>query len=201
LAILAITASESLTPGYSVSAETVSGLGSPIFSGICKVVPSCVAPVQPASAVFVLTFFLIGILQLWSGLILRGVTSHRRFALAISMVGAAYTVIGGTYLPFYLGGNSEGVITAAYAAHIAAAVVIFVLGSIVVVSTHVVTRAPFRYFGLGLGTFALAAFLVMFSGNSLGLGSGGIERMALYPLFLWAIGFGALLTAGQQWEA
>ncbi len=51
--ILSITIAESLTPGYSVSKETISGLGSPIFSGTCIDVPSCVTPIQPASAIFV----------------------------------------------------------------------------------------------------------------------------------------------------
>lgn len=198
--ILSITIAESLIPGYSVSNETISGLGSPIFSGICKNIPSCVIPIQPASAIYVFAKFLNGILWLWSGSILRSATGHKRFALAISVVGVANILVGASYLPFYLGGTSTGVVVAAGAVHVAGALTTFVLTPIAAVSVYRFTRAPLRYFSLILGAFALAANFLWLTGNYLGLGYGGMERMVAYPLSLWGIGFGASLMGGPEWD-
>jgi hypothetical membrane protein len=191
--LLSITAAEALTPGYNVSNEAISGLGSPIFSTVCNDVPSCVTLVPPASAIFVFALFLSGMLWLLSGLILRRATDHRRFALAISVVGVAYVLVGATYLPFYPGGTSAGVVGGARVLHLIAALVIFVLGPAVVISSYRFTRAPLRYVWLGMGAFNLAALLLFASANYLGLGFGGIERMVVYPIFLWGIGLGASL--------
>jgi hypothetical protein len=43
---------------------------------------------------------------------------------------------------------------------------------------------------------AAASFLLMGSGNYLGLGLGGMQRMGVYPLLLWDVGFGVYLTRG-----
>jgi len=41
--------------------------------------------------------------------------------------------------------------------------------------------------------------LALFGGEVyLGLGVGGMERMILYPAMLWAIGFGAYLSAEEN---
>ena len=198
--ILSITIAESLTPGYSVSNETISGLGSPIFSGTCNDAPKCVILIQPASAIFVFAEFLNGILGLWTGSILRSATCHRRFALAISVVGVANSLVGASYLPFYLGGSSVTVIVAAGAVHVVGAFTTFVLTPIAAISTYRFTRAPLRYFSLVLGAFALAANFLFLTGNFLGLGYGGMERMVAYPLSLWGIGFGAHITGGPEWD-
>ena len=73
-ATVAITLAESLTLGYSVSSDTINGLGLPLFStvrgtGVCSKISDCLTPIQPASAVFISAVFLFGILQLWSGLL------------------------------------------------------------------------------------------------------------------------------------
>ena len=198
--ILSITIAESLTPGYSVSNEAISGLGSPIFSGTCKDVLSCVTPIQPASAIFVFARFLNGILWLWSGSILRSATGHRRFALAISVVGVANILVGASYLPFYLGGTSATVVVAAGAVHVAGALTTFVLTPIAAISTYRFTRGALRYFSLVLGAFSLASNFLWLTGNYLGMGYGGMERMVAYPLYLWGIGLGASITGGPEWE-
>ena len=198
--ILSITIAESLTPGYSVSKETISGLGSPIFSGTCNDVPSCVTPIQPASAIFVFARFLNGVLWLWSGSLLRGATAHRRFARAISVVGVANILVGGSYLPFYLGGTTAMVVVAAGAVHVAGAFTTFFLVPIAAISTYRFTRAPLRYISIVLGAFSLAANLLWLTGNYFGMGYGGMERMVAYPLYLWGIGFGASITGSPEWD-
>jgi hypothetical membrane protein len=199
--ILSIAIAESLTPGYSISNETISGLGSPIFSGTCNNIPSCVTPIQPASAIYVFAKFLNRIVWLWSGSILKRATGHRRFALAISVVGVANILVGASYLPFYLGGTSATVVVAAGAVHAAGALTTFVLAPVAAISGYRFTRAPLRYFSLVLGAFALAANFLWLTGNYFGMGYGGMERMVAYPLYLWAIGFGASIMGGLEWDA
>jgi hypothetical membrane protein len=198
--ILSITIAESLTPGYSVSLETISGLGSPIFSGTCNDIPRCVTLIQPASAIFVFEKFLNGILWLWSGSILRSATGHRRFALAISAVGVGNILVGASYLPFYLGGTSASIVVATGAVHAAGALTTFVLAPIAAICTYRFTRARLRYFSLILGAFALAANFLWLTGNYFGMGYGGMERMIAYPIYLWGIGFGASITGVPEWD-
>ncbi len=193
---LAITIAESLTPGYDVSKEFISGLGSPIFSGTCNAVPSCVTPIQPASVVFVSSLFILGILQLWSGYLLRRSTIHRKFALAIAVVGVVAVLIGVSYLPFYLGASTVGVVGAMFALHITGALTFFILLPIAAISTYRFATKPMKYFSAVLGAISLASTVLNFTGNYLDLGAGGMERMIVYPLFLWQIGFGACLFRG-----
>ncbi len=142
--------------------------------------------------------FLNGILWLWSGSILRSATGHRRFALAISVVGVANILIGASYLPLYLGGTSAGVVVASGAVHAAGALTTFVLTPIAAISTYRFTPVPLRYFSLVLGAFSLAANFLWLTGNYFGLGYGGMERMVAYPLYLWGSGFGASIMGGPE---
>ncbi|TLX92560.1 MAG: hypothetical protein E6K96_10325, partial [Thaumarchaeota archaeon] len=144
--------------------------------------------------------FLNGTLWFWSGWILRSATGHRRFALAISVVGVANILVGASYLPLHLGSTSAVVVVAAGAVHVAGALMTFVLTPIAAISTFRFTRGPLRYFSLVLGAFPLAANFLFLSGNYLGMGYGGMERMVAYPLYLWGIGFGASMTGGPEWD-
>ncbi len=195
--ILSILVAESLTPGYDVSTETVSGLGAPYFSGICNALPNCAAPIQPASAVIVFSFFLGGALILWSGYLLRTATRHKLFGLGIAVIGALELVIGVSYVPLYLGVSSAGGVGAAYDLHISGAIPFFFLATALAISSFRVTRGLFRYFGLVMGLVALAAILLFVAGTDLGLGRGGMERMIIYPVLLWTVGLGTYLLGGK----
>jgi hypothetical membrane protein len=197
-AILSISVAESLTPGYNVSTETVSGLGSPIFSGVCSSVPSCVAPIQPASAVIVFSFFLNGALLLWASYLFRKATNHRVYALAIGILSVMVLLVGVSYLPFYLGGRSDAVVGAAYDLHITAAITAFFLGPVLAIAFYRITRGPFRFLTVVIGAFALAAGLLFLSGNYLGLGLGGMERMIIYPLDIWQALIGSYFLGGLK---
>lgn len=52
---------------------------------------------------------------------------------------------------------------------------------------------PVRWVTLLAGVVGLAGTLIFLSGNNVGLGTGGIERVAAYPLPLWLTGMGTLL--------
>jgi len=51
------------------------------------------------------------------------------------------------------------------------------------------------YFSVLLGVITFIAGILDISNVYLGLGAGGMERMLLYPMFVWAIGFGGNLMA------
>jgi hypothetical membrane protein len=198
--IMAITVAESLTPGYSISKYQISGLGSPIFLGTCTTVHECLtgpsSPVQPASAVFVSSVFVSSILGLWYAYLLRKATTHRKFALGVAVAATGWFVVGVSYLPFYLGLSGEGVATVAFILHLSGAYTNFFVGWLAALSTYRFTRAPMKYITVALVAVSATAFLLMFSGNYLGLGLGGMQRMGVYPDVLWSVAFGAYLTRG-----
>ena len=92
------------------------------------------------------------------------------------------------------------VVEAAGVLHVVGALTTFVLGPIAAISTYRFTRGPLRYISVVLGAFALAANVLFLTGNYLGMGYGGMERMVAYPLYLWGIGFGASITGGPEWN-
>jgi len=194
--LLSILIAESLTPGYDVSTEAVSGLGLPYFSGICNIRADCLTPVQPAADVFVSSLFLGGALLLLNGYLLSKATGHRLFALGVGMLGVGELFVGSSYLPIYLGATASGEVGVAYGFHVVGALIAFVLGATVAIAAYRLIKGPFRYFGVVLGTVALAAFVLFATGNGLGLGLGGMERMIIYPINLWSICFGAYLMGG-----
>ncbi len=200
LSLMAITVAESLTPGYSISQYQISGLGSPIFRGTCTSVSDCLAipssPIQPASAIFVSAIFLTSILGFCYAYLLHKATTHRRFALAVGISMAGWFVVGLSYFPFYLGMTGEAVVTGAFVLHLSGAYVDVIVGLLAAISTWWFTRAPMRYITAILVAVSVVGFLLMFSGNYLGLGLGGMQRIGSYPIFLWSVAFGAYLTRG-----
>ncbi|MCJ7571695.1 MAG: hypothetical protein MUO82_07445 [Candidatus Thermoplasmatota archaeon] len=63
------------------------------------------------------------------------------------------------------------------------------------ISSYKVTKYPFNIIVILLGLTSLVA-LIFFIGNIyFGLGVGGMERMIVYPILIWMIGFGSFLIA------
>ena len=59
------------------------------------------------------------------------------------------------------------------------------------------TRSPISYFSVILGVINLVA-IVLFTANVLfGLGVGGMERMVVYPVIVWAVGIGGYLMNSE----
>jgi len=59
-------------------------------------------------------------------------------------------------------------------------------------------RAPMRYFSLIAGVVSLVSLLLFLNRAYLGLGPGGMERMIVYPVLLWAVGFGGHLMSMED---
>lgn len=80
--------------------------------------------------------------------------------------------------------------------HVIAAVTVFLFGGITAIYSVKVFWAPWGGISLVLGAVSLAALILLAGNIYLGLGFGGMERMAAYPLVLWALGTGGVLMAG-----
>ena len=59
-------------------------------------------------------------------------------------------------------------------------------------------KKPMFYFSIILGLATLAALFLYIGSEYAGLGPGGMERMIVYPVLLWAIGFGGHLMASED---
>ena len=59
-------------------------------------------------------------------------------------------------------------------------------------------RKPMFYFSVFLGLLTLVALLLYIGSEYAGLGPGGMERMIVYPVLVWSIGFGGHLMATDE---
>jgi hypothetical protein len=81
---------------------------------------------------------------------------------------------------------------------------LFLLTPLAAIFSFRFTRAPSSHLFAVLGVLSLAALVgsgiaQLITGNlQVGLGVGGIERLAVYPFLLWMIGFGAYLTGAAD---
>jgi hypothetical membrane protein len=56
-------------------------------------------------------------------------------------------------------------------------------------------KYPFNIIVILLGLMSLLAMILFIGNFYLGLGVGGMERMIVYPILIWMIGFGGFLAA------
>ena len=77
----------------------------------------------------------------------------------------------------------------------------FVFGAVSAIISYRVLRPPLSYASVGLGIIALVALVLALTHNYLGISKGGMERMIVYPLFLWVLGFGGALISAKSAEA
>nr|WP_321351733.1 DUF998 domain-containing protein [uncultured Methanoregula sp.] len=82
--------------------------------------------------------------------------------------------------------------------HILAAITVFLFGGLSAIYSAKVFFPPWGWISPVLGIISLAALVFLSGKVYLGLGFGGIERMAAYCLILWALGTGGFLMAGAN---
>jgi len=76
--------------------------------------------------------------------------------------------------------------------------VVFLFAGLAALVTARFQRKPMFYFSIILGLATLAALFLYIGGNYVGLGPGGMERIVVYPVLLWSIGFGGHLMASDE---
>src|SRR5467141_1525132 len=155
---------ESVDPSYSVSANYISDLG-----------------VRAGAAVFNTSIILLGITILATSWFLFRAFKDRFLMLVVLLAG--------------VGAVGVGVFTekAPYGIHSAVSFITFLFAGLSAILAFRVLRPPISYVSVLLGIGSLAALGLYISNTYLGLGNGGMERMIVYPVLTWGIGFGGYL--------
>ena len=168
--ILSIILSEALYPGYSTSNQTISSLG-----------------VGPSAIIFNSSILLLGIMGLIGVYFYHQVYKFTYFSILLALA--------------YIGAIGVGIFTEApstFSLHVIFSFMAYVFGGIAAIASYKQQKQPMSTFSVILGTFSLIAIIILASGNYLGLGIGGIERMVAYPLLLWLVGFGSQLIIKNE---
>ena len=169
--------SEIYYPGYNVTTNYISDLGATCVS-------TCLF-VQPSSPLFNTSIAILGLLLLgcsyflWKGFRSKPLTV---FAVLSAMGTASVGIFN----------ESFGSIHGAFSS------LTFLSIGIFAVLAYRVVRPPMSYFSMIAGVVTLTAAVLYGSHVYLGLGAGGMERMIVYPVLLWSIGFGGYLMAIGQ---
>jgi hypothetical membrane protein len=171
--VLGMIVSEALYSGYSISENYVSDLG-----------------VGSSSMIFNSSVFLMGLL-----LIIGAYFLHRAFGFTMLTVTFVLTAIGAMGVGIFT--LDAGIIHSVTA-------LIFLLFSglsaiFAVVCSYVhgfkLMKMPFSALAVILGLTELGGFVLFVGKIYFGLGVGGMQRMVLYPVLIWLVGFGGYLMA------
>jgi hypothetical membrane protein len=161
-----LTVAEEVYPGYSVSANYISDLG----------VGTAAAGIFNTSIVIL-------------GLTILG-TSWFIFRGFKDMILMAVVALAG------IGAIGVGIFTEAFGGiHSIVSLITFIFAGLSAILAFRVTKSPFRFLSVVLGIVSLVALGLFIAGQDAGLGVGGMERMIVWPVLTWAIGFGAYLLA------
>ena len=163
--IVAMMLSEALYPSYSISNNYISDLG-----------------VGPSAWLFNSSIDLLGVLIVIGSYFLYRGLHDRVFVALVFIAGASAMGVG-------MFNENFGAI------HVLVSAAVFIAGSIAAIYFGVKWNKLLRYPSIILGVVSLVATALLEGGIYLGLGPGGMERMIVYPILLWAILFsGSLLT-------
>jgi hypothetical membrane protein len=163
--VLGLIVAEALYPGYSISTNYISDLG-----------------IGPSAMIFNVSIFLLGLLSIIGIYFLYRVYNLKVIIILFTIAALAAMGVG------IFTENSESM-------HTLASIVVFLFSGLSAISSYKVTKYPFNIIVILLGLTSLLA-MILFMGNIyLGLGVGGMERMIVYPILIWMIGFGGFLIS------
>jgi hypothetical membrane protein len=168
---------ETVYPGYIAGQQAISDLGNWNLAG-------------HFAAVFSVSSILFGVLIIAGAYFIGQGFKTRRFSSLLALAGVGNVVVGVV---------AENIVPAV---HSLFALIMFVSWAVAAVVSFRCWKSPFSYLSVALGAFSLlmlAFSLVQRVSPSflLGFGLGGVERLIVYPLWLWTLGFGAHLM-GQS---
>jgi hypothetical membrane protein len=163
--VLGLIVTEALYPGYSISKSEISYLG-----------------FGPSAMVFNASIFLLGLLIIVGTYFLQ-----RAFNVKILTVLLTLTALG------FMG---VGIFTHySQPMHFIDALVAILFGGLSAIYSYKLMKLPFSLINVLLGLMALSASILYIVKQYLGLGAGGMERIIVYPILIWTIGFGGYLIA------
>ena len=174
--VLGLIVSEALYSGYSISDNYISDLG-----------------VGPSSMIFNSSVFLMGLL-----LIIGAYFLQRAFNFELLTVLLVLTAIGAMGVGIFT--EDFGTI------HSVVSLITFLSSGLSaifsVICSYVhkfnLVKMPFSAISVILGLITLGALALFMAGMDLGLGVGGMERMIVYPILMWGVGFGGYLIAHPE---
>ncbi len=153
--------SEALYPNYSVAYNYISDLG-----------------VGLTAPIFNSSIILLGILVIISSWLLYKIFKSKVLSTVLFLTGFGATGVGifpeGS--PLHL--------------HTIMSAVTFIFAGLTAITAYKFTPKPISWISVILGILSLTALGLFASGNYLGIGHGGMERMIVYPVLLWALVFG-----------
>lgn len=174
--------SEAVYPGYSVANNYISDLGPPCASGV-----ACGS--QTSWWIFDSSIVILGLCVLLSAYFIQLYFKWKPATglLAVAGIGAVGVGIFNETAPFGLHG-------------IFSLLTFLGIGLSAIVSFRLQKR-PLSYFGIIMGVLTLIALILYIPGtgstwgSAFGIGVGGLERMIVYPVLFWSIGFAGQLMA------
>lgn len=170
--------SEIYFPSYNVSTNYVSDLGA-----FCPNTGPCI--IEPSSLVFNSSIVLLGLLVLVGGYFLQRAFHWKPATIMIALAGIGAMGVG-------LFPETTGIW------HSIFSLIVFLFAGLAALVTARFQRKPMFYFSIILGLFTLVALVLYVGGEYLGLGAGGMERMVVYPVLVWSLGFGGHMMAVDE---
>jgi hypothetical membrane protein len=161
---------EVLYPNYSISENKISDLG-----------------VGPTAVIFNASIIILGMLLIFAAIIYH--PSHKRVLFSLLLILTGIGAMG-------VGVFNENLSPL----HEIFAAMVFIFGGFSEIWSSRSVRFPLSICVITFGCLTLIFSILFAYGIYLGLGAGGTERMAVYPIILWGAGFGGyLLASDQRW--
>jgi hypothetical membrane protein len=167
-------------PGYNVSTNYVSDLGA-----TCPTSGACIIN-QPTSMIFNSSIVLLGLLILVGAYFLQ--RAFHQMPATVMLVLAGIGAMGVGLFP-----ETTGIW------HHLFSLIVFLFAGLSAIVTARFQKKPMFYFSIILGAAILIALLLYIGGEYAGLGAGGMERMVVYPVLVWLLGFGGHMMATDDW--
>lgn len=175
--LLCLVISEALVEGYSVSSNYISELG-----------------VGATAFIFNISVLALGVAAIIGVCLLRGTFRYGMLPHLLVLCGVGCIGVG--CFPY-----TYGII------HTAFSLLAFLCGALAALTSCRLYHALMKQIFGALGAIPLAALALFATGEvcfryysmslNLMIGLGGMERMIVYPVLIWTIGFGGLLMAGE----
>lgn len=163
--VLFLIVAEALYPGYSIAQNYISDLG-----------------VGPSAVIFNASVFLLGVLMMVGTYFLQ-----RAFHIKVFTVLLIVAALGSMGVGVFTE-NSEPM-------HSIAALLVLLFGGLSTIYSFTLVKFPFSLISVLLGLISLLSSVLFAMSQYMGLGAGGIERMIVYPILIWTIGFSGYLIS------
>jgi len=161
---------------YSVSSNYISDLGA-----LCRTTCTSV----PTAYLFDGSIIILGLLIVLAGYYLQRAFHWRPATILIVIAGIGALGVG--FFP-----ETTGIW------HDIFSLITFLFTGLSAVVAARFQKKPLFYFSIILGLLTLAALFLYIGNEYAGLGPGGMERIVVYPVLVWSIGFGGHLMATED---